>query len=845
MADPDGGRIVRPIHMVILAVAWFSFLSSLLAIRNRNSLVGDSTLVISGSTLLGLFAAWFNFGGRAGRHSKSASTEELARHEAMQTSSRIRTLGGRHGDDLELRSLDVNSREPSFREEAQHAFDSAGQTAAVHAPEASPAAQREALKMYAAPLKIAQRLAMKAREFMEREGRLARVEETLRSKAVRLAQERAAVQETKKRLEAQRLEFQQLRGRYQVESARMRTQVNSVRQSLAARNAEIRAERERNERDATVLQETVAAKVQEMAIREKALTLREAELQAEEEDVEARIRELESRERQAASRTTELSGQVEGLARRETDPTARAAQFDATERKVEAEERERRQKWEVLQSALRSEQQKMTAIAESRSAELGRRMEEIDGRERSLRAATAQLELERSKLEEQEKAASAKASEVDAAWKRSEARLAELKALEANVLRARQEFEWERSAWAVKRSEELKQLESTRDATAALVQQTERIVAESQRRALVADEAEKAAKRQAADAANQIAELERRRSEADKSEKKAQATLARLQEAYAVPRKIAQRFAPKVREFMEWEGRLPRVEATLRSKAVMLAQERAAVQETEKQLGAQRLELEQLRERTETESVRLRTERDAVLRSLAAKEAEIRSEQERLERDSTAFQETLRARSEEMAFREKTVAARESELQVKGQEVEARIRDLDSRRSRAEQEAQATLPRLHEASQKLAAIEDQAGSATPDLRVHIARMAESDKEAPKTASGLESRKAELDRESTRLASLAGQLVSQPQALQSRTAISVGKPADKSRKERPLATEPKPANGPMEDVPIRTQSRRRGVQASQDYFVDELMSRVIAYILAAILAGGVLLWLARR
>jgi hypothetical protein len=96
-----------------------------------------------------------------------------------------------------------------------------------------------------------------------------------------------------------------------------------------------------------------------------------------------------------------------------------------------------------------------------------------------------------------------------------------------------------------------------------------------------------------------------------------------------------------------------------------------------------------------------------------------------------------------------------------------------------------------------------------------------------------------------LASLAGQLVSQPQALQSRTAISVGKPADKSRKERPLATEPKPANGPMEDVPIRTQSRRRGVQASQDYFVDELMSRVIAYILAAILAGGVLLWLARR
>src|SRR5213596_1058320 len=134
-------------------------------------------------------------------------------------------------------------------------------------------------------------------------------------------------------------------------------------------------------------------------------------------------------------------------------------------------------------------------------AELSKKSEELEGRERSQRAALAQLELQRSKLEAEAKAQSAKSAEAEAAWLRSEARLAELKTKEDELLRGRQSFESERSTWSARRTEELKQLEATRDAAAQQAQQAERLVAESHRRALVAEEAERAAKRQTADLA--------------------------------------------------------------------------------------------------------------------------------------------------------------------------------------------------------------------------------------------------------------------------------------------------------------------------------------------------------
>src|SRR5438094_5720676 len=218
------------------------------------------------------------------------------------------------------------------------------------------------------------------------------------------------------------------------------------------------------------------------------------------------------------------------LGRREQDLNARDTQFDHAAKKFHSEETEKRKQWEAQQTTLRSQQAQLNATTESQAADLAKRAEEIEGRERTLRAAATQLELERSKLEAQAKAHAAKGAEAEASWRRSEGRLAELKAKEDELLRARQSFESERSVWSVKRAEELKQLEATRDAAAVQAQQVERLAAESQRRTLVAEETEKAAKRQTAELVGQQAALEKRRSEADKAERAAQAQLAQLQE---------------------------------------------------------------------------------------------------------------------------------------------------------------------------------------------------------------------------------------------------------------------------------------------------------------------------
>src|SRR5207247_187157 len=292
------------------------------------------------------------------------------------------------------------------------------------------------------------------------------------------------------------------------------------------------------ERDSNVLQKRRGAKAKELAARDKALSAQELEFRSEEQDLEARLRDLETTERQAEATATELSAQTGVLSRREQDINERAAQFDQTVKRFESDAAEKRREWETLQGDMRTQQAQLHESSESRGAELAKRMEEIDARERTVRAASAQLDLERSKLESQAKAAASKASEADAAWQRSEARIADLKEKEDDLLRSRQGFEFERSTWSAKRAEELKQLEATRDAAGQQTQQAERLVVEAQRRVFVAQEAEKAAKRQADELVVQQDLLERRRADAEKAERDLQARIAQVNGA-------AQRVATK------------------------------------------------------------------------------------------------------------------------------------------------------------------------------------------------------------------------------------------------------------------------------------------------------------
>src|SRR5207237_1296393 len=134
----------------------------------------------------------------------------------------------------------------------------------------------------------------------------------------------------------------------------------------------------------------------------------------------------------------------------------------------------------------------------------------------------------------------------------------ERKAKEDELLRMRKSSESERSGWSTQRAEELKQREATRDATAVQAQQAERLIADSQRRALVAEEAERTAKRQSNDLATQQAGLERRRSEADKAERTAQAQLIQLQEKL---RELAAKEAEVQAASRDLEARLAPVRA--------------------------------------------------------------------------------------------------------------------------------------------------------------------------------------------------------------------------------------------------------------------------------------------
>ncbi len=637
---------------------------------------------------------------RIARTEEELKRRETATEEAARVASEMKGEAERLQRESEQRLLEVESRERALREEAaHHAIELTKQTEGLKALESDIAAKRsdfeqlntgrtaELHRMETDLQKNAQALETKGRELAERESRLAASEETFRQAELRLQREHDDVQAAAKQLESRELELTQLKDRYDSEAAQIRNELEGMRQSVAAKEAELRAERERIERDSSALQETLGAKAKEMALREKALTAREDDSRADEQELEARGRELESKERQTEARNTELSAQAMALVRREQDLNARAAQIEQTVRRVETEAAEKRREWESVQATLQSQQAQLTATAETRTADLAKRTQEIEGRERAQQAWFARFELERSKVDAQAKAAAAQSAETEAAWQRSEARLADLKAKENEILRARQAFESERSAWATRRAEELKQLEATRDAAGQQAQQAERLVSESQRRALVAEEAERAAKRQAADLATQQTSLEKRRSEAEKAEHDAQAHIAQLQEA---SRNLAMKEMNIAAATKDLESRQSRIsaserevasrEADLRSKKTSVDQDAARVAALSEQLATRQRDLESRTASLEAKSAQMSSKEqtlatelqraDNLMEDLDKKEREIRARDEALK----AFEATLTARESE-------VTARDAELRDGTRGLEKLRQELNSQRA--------------------------------------------------------------------------------------------------------------------------------------------------------------------
>jgi len=323
---------------------------------------------------------------------------------------------------------------------------------------------------------------------------------------------------------------------------------------------------------------------------------------------------------------------------------------------------------------------------------MAKRAEEIEERERTLRAATTQLELERSKLEAQAKAHAAKAAEAEAAWRRSEARLAELKAKEDELLRARQSFESERSVWSTKRSEELKQLEATRDAVAGHGQQAERLAAESQRRALIAEEAEKAAKRQTADLVSQQTMLERRRSEAEKAERAAQHQLAQMQET---SRRLTTKGTEMDAAERNLEVRQTRLAASekelaaasteLRTRKATLEQESTRLATLSDQLARRQRDLESRTSTLETKLAQVTTNEQTIGTELQRAD-NLMEDLGRKDRDLRARADATKALETELARREAAVVARDAQLAEGQRGLDKMRQEIEAQHTRAEED---------------------------------------------------------------------------------------------------------------------------------------------------------------
>ena len=601
------------------------------------------------------------------RNESELGKREKVASENLKAANELKAQLEHQQMDLEQRALEIESRERSLREEAaDRSIELEKRTEALQVTETELAGrkaqwerelatQTQKLKDREAEL-AARKGGLDSREadLNDRETALAGGQDALRQDEDRLGRERLDLRMTQQRLEAGQLELTQAREKLDAETQRFHTEADAEHESIAAKEADLRSERERLERESANLQEKLGAKAKELAAREKAVAAREGELRSEEHDLEARVREIESRERQAEARVTEIAAREAASAQSEEDLKSRRTAFDLTVHQFETEAAARQKEWQDLQAMLKSQEQQLAASTETRQAEIRKRMDDLEQRERGLNAVQAQAQIERARLEAESKTHAAKQAEVDAAAARSEKRFAELKTMEDELLKARQGFESEKASWAARRSEEMKQLEATRDAAGEQTQQAERLIEESQRRAFVAAEAEKASKRQAEELTTAQGELEHRRKEAEKAEKDLEAQMAQLREASQGLATKEVELASRAKDLEALQARLAALEKKSAETTEQLSRRTATLDHESERISLLAADLDKRQAEDETRRAALENR----LADLTKREQVLTTELQRADN----LMEDLNRKAAEMANREKGFVSREKDL---------------------------------------------------------------------------------------------------------------------------------------------------------------------------------------
>ena len=621
--------------------------------------------------------------------------------------------------ELQTRTADVQGREVQAQQLAQQNADemarireeSEAAAQALAAREATLKAEQERLERESQSLQDT--LGAKAADLSAREAVIGPREEDLQSRLEALdAREREVVyRETQasdqirelsakaselggraKDLDARGAQVDASAKRFAFEEEEKRKQWAQVEEALRAREDQVKtqadaastqlqlraADLDRRER---ALQESTANAEAERKVHEQLLaasTARKAEAEEAVAHAEERLAALSAqdselvRARQAFE--AERAVREEKLAARAKDLDGRTAQLEVAAKRFAIDEQEKRKQWSQAEDALRAHETQAKSQADAMSAQIQLRAVEIDRRERALQEATAKAQEERTAHEQLLAASAAKKAEAEKAAAHAEERLADLNMQESELLRTRQAFEADRAAWEPKRTEEMHQLEATRQAATEQAIQAERMLEEARKQASSAAEAAKSANARLAEAAAQEARLSERRAEVNQAEGELQAQTARMGDA-------SRELANRELEIQAWTKERAVREEKLAARAKELEAATREIESRSSAIGAEASRLMKLESDLAASASELAEKgkaADARATGLARQEREVGSREA-----------DVRGREGTIADLERRLSERESALPARESEMKASMESLERTRAAVQADASA------------------------------------------------------------------------------------------------------------------------------------------------------------
>ncbi len=563
-----------------------------------------------------------------------------------------------------------------------------------------------------------------ANQLADREGRLREQSDALSAQAIQLsnaskdlesregalARERSALNAAREAFEPKQRELQEKTTQFEEESKRRKQDLDAQGKALGEAQLRLAADRQTFEAARTERSEWIASKEIEIESRTQSLQEKEQAVRAQAEENARRIADLAAREEALEVGNDKLEKSLSEFAAREADLGRLAKTLDAKAlalREEEARKAEEYRTWEATLSSQQTllRQQKETLEKETADQKEGLAMRQI-------------------KVEQQE---------------------SEVRDREAKV---RSDVEWATRAEEDIRRRELA-IEDAIKATAAAEARLKTGEKDLAARAFELERRERSVREEAANLTDNLARRDQamKAGEKDLADRRARLdheTANRTRQADEIEANLmhrSQALEAKAAEVAERESKLTLVQRSVQERDSMLSRQATDLAARAKAIEAKELELNQLSARTIEETNRIRGDAEATRRSLAEREADMRSERDRLERESNALQEHLGSKALELANRERSIQEKESENHRERKAVEAERAAWSEHRTKELKQLEATQQAVMEQTQRSEKLIEEA-----QRRAYVASEAE--KAAKKQAEDLLAIQARMDERRT-------------------------------------------------------------------------------------------------